>query len=185
MKDEQGKEYIDLGTGIAVNAFGVGDKAWKKAVKEKEFLRLFCEKFTLAKQKILCYNAHINSNINLKDTIYVEKVVYKDVVIDTITNKESGTIHLEKKDIFNKSNRYISANVPYTASHPSNLSIGDASFIVEQNIFVEGPITRDNKTKETMFYLKTDYPGVTFNSGKGVVPTNGKQYDRDARKRNG
>ncbi|MBQ8290922.1 MAG: acetylornithine/succinylornithine family transaminase [Clostridia bacterium] len=30
--DENGKEYIDLGTGIAVNAFGVGDSAWKEAV---------------------------------------------------------------------------------------------------------------------------------------------------------
>ena len=30
--DENGKEYIDLGTGIAVNAFGVGDEAWKRAV---------------------------------------------------------------------------------------------------------------------------------------------------------
>ncbi len=30
--DEQGKEYIDLGTGIAVNAFGVGDEGWKSAV---------------------------------------------------------------------------------------------------------------------------------------------------------
>ncbi len=30
--DEKGKEYIDLGTGIAVNAFGVGDEAWKRAV---------------------------------------------------------------------------------------------------------------------------------------------------------
>lgn len=30
--DETGKEYIDLGTGIAVNAFGVGDEKWKQAV---------------------------------------------------------------------------------------------------------------------------------------------------------
>ena len=30
--DEQGKEYIDLGTGIAVNSFGVGDEGWKQAV---------------------------------------------------------------------------------------------------------------------------------------------------------
>ncbi len=30
--DEQGKEYIDLGTGIAVNAFGVSDEGWKAAV---------------------------------------------------------------------------------------------------------------------------------------------------------
>ncbi len=30
--DDNGKEYIDLGTGIAVNAFGVGDPEWKAAV---------------------------------------------------------------------------------------------------------------------------------------------------------
>ena len=30
--DETGKEYIDLGTGIAVNAFGVADEGWKQAV---------------------------------------------------------------------------------------------------------------------------------------------------------
>lgn len=30
--DETGKEYIDLGTGIAVNAFGVADEEWKQAV---------------------------------------------------------------------------------------------------------------------------------------------------------
>ncbi len=30
--DEKGREYIDLGTGIAVNSFGVGDEIWKEAV---------------------------------------------------------------------------------------------------------------------------------------------------------
>ncbi len=30
--DEDGKEYIDLGTGIAVNVFGVGDDGWINAV---------------------------------------------------------------------------------------------------------------------------------------------------------
>ena len=33
--DETGKEYIDLGTGIAVNGFGVGDPEWKAAVIEQ------------------------------------------------------------------------------------------------------------------------------------------------------
>ena len=31
--DENGKEYIDLGSGIAVNIFGTGDEEWKRAVK--------------------------------------------------------------------------------------------------------------------------------------------------------
>jgi len=30
--DDNGKEYIDMATGIAVNTFGVGDEAWKSAV---------------------------------------------------------------------------------------------------------------------------------------------------------
>ena len=30
--DENGKEYIDLGTGIAVNTFGIADEPWKQAV---------------------------------------------------------------------------------------------------------------------------------------------------------
>lgn len=33
--DENGKEYIDLGTGIAVNTFGIGDTAWKEAVVQQ------------------------------------------------------------------------------------------------------------------------------------------------------
>lgn len=33
--DDKGQAYIDLGTGIAVNAFGVGDKVWKSAVSEQ------------------------------------------------------------------------------------------------------------------------------------------------------
>jgi hypothetical protein len=137
------------------------------------------------KKKNTEYVSYISTNINLKDTVYVEKVVYKDVIIDTINNTESGTIFLEKNDQFNKSNRYISASIPYKANYPSNLFVTDGEFVVNQNIFVEGIITRNNKTKETMFQLKTDYPGVTFNSGNAIVATNGKQYDKDARKRNG
>ena len=33
--DDEGKEYIDLGTGIAVNAFGVSDPEWVAAVTEQ------------------------------------------------------------------------------------------------------------------------------------------------------
>ena len=33
--DENGKEYIDLGTGIAVNTFGVADPIWQQAVAEQ------------------------------------------------------------------------------------------------------------------------------------------------------
>lgn len=35
VKDEAGKEYIDLGSGIGVTAFGIADDAWKAAVTEQ------------------------------------------------------------------------------------------------------------------------------------------------------
>ena len=131
------------------------------------------------------YIAYINSNINIKDTVYIENIVYKDIIVDTIAGIESGTIHLAKNDVFNKSKRYISADIPYKATYPSNLVIGDASFTMDQYIYVEGALTRNNKTKEVMFYLKSDYPGLIFNSGNAIVATNGKEFDREMRKRNG
>ena len=33
--DENGKKYIDMGAGIAVNTFGLCDKEWIKAVKKQ------------------------------------------------------------------------------------------------------------------------------------------------------
>ena len=33
--DENGKEYIDMGSGIGVTSFGIADDAWKKAVTEQ------------------------------------------------------------------------------------------------------------------------------------------------------
>lgn len=158
-------------------------------VAEKHALQLSQEEMgkTIGelKKKNTEYIAYINANIGVRDTVLIEKVVFKDVVVDSIAQIETGTIHFEKDDMFNKSSRYISANIPYKSSYPSNLSIGDAEFILNQNIYVEGTITRNNKTNETMFYLKTDYPGVTFNSGNGIVATNGKQYDKEMRKQNG
>lgn len=158
-------------------------------VAEKHALQLTQEQMEQTigklKEKNTEYVSYINANIGLKDTVYTEKIIYKDVAVDTTNNIETGTINLEKSDVFNKSKRYISANIPYKASYPSNLVINNASFILEQDIFVEGVITRNNKTKETMFYLKSDYPGLTFNSGNGIVATNGKQYDKEMRKKNG
>ena len=158
-------------------------------VAEKHALQLTQEEMEKTigelKKKNAEYVAYMNANIGVRDTVYIERVVYKDVIVDTLNKVESGTICLERNDVFNQSKRYISANIPYRVSYPSNLSIGDASFIINQDIYVEGTIARNNKTKETMLYLKSDYPGLTFNSGNGIVAINGKQYDREMRRRHG
>ena len=157
-------------------------------VAEKHALQLTQEEMEKTigelKNKNMEYISYINSNINIKDTVYIETII-RDVVVDTLSKTESGTLYLEKNDIFNKSKRYISATIPYTASYPSNLIINDAKFTLIQDIYVEGTIAINNKTKETMFYLKSDYPGLVFNSGNAIVATNGKQYDVEMRKKNG
>ena len=158
-------------------------------VAEKHALQLTQEQMEKTigelKKKNTEYIAYINANVGVRDTVLIEKVVFKDIVVDTLTKTETGVIALEKSDIFNNSKRFISASIPYKASYPSNLDIDTASFIVNQDIFVEGFLTRNNKTKETMFYLRSDYPGVTFNSGNGIVATNSKQYEKEMRKQNG
>ena len=136
------------------------------------------------KQKNTEYVSYINTVVSLKDTVYVETVI-KDVVIDTTRKIEEGIIHFEKLDEFKRSKRFVAANIPYTASYPSNLDIKEATITMAQDLYVEGTIVRNNKTKETMFYLKSDYPGIIFNSGNAIVATNGKQYDVEMRKRNG
>lgn len=157
-------------------------------IAEKHALQLTQEEMERTigelKQKNTEYVAYINTNISLKDTVYIETVI-KEVVVDTTKKVETGTIHLEKTDKFKNSQRFIAADIPYTASYPSNLVIKEAMITMSQDLFVEGTIVRNNKTKETMFYLKSDYPGVIFNSGNAIVATNGKQYDREMRKRNG
>ena len=157
-------------------------------IAEKHALQLTQEEMERTigelKQKNTEYVAYINTTISLKDTVYVETVI-KEVVVDTTKKIEAGTIYFEKTDKYKNSQRFISVDIPYTASYPSNLAIKEARITMAQDLFVEGTIVRNNKTKETMFYLKSDYPGVIFNSGNAIVPTNGKQYDREMRKRNG
>lgn len=157
-------------------------------IAEKHALQLTQEQMEQTigelKKKNMEYVAYIDANINLKDTVYIETVI-KEVVVDTTKKIETGLIHLAKTNTFNKSKRYISANIPYSTTYPSNLTIDEAVFILDQDIYVEGILARNNKTKETMLYLKTDYPGVVFNSGKGIVATNGKQYEVDARRSHG
>ena len=158
-------------------------------IAEKHALQLTQEQMEQTigelKKKTAEYIAYINTTMRIKDTVYIDKIVFKDVEIDTTKQIEVGTIHIAKTDKFKNSQRYVSADIPYEATYPSNLTIKEATFILAQDLYVEGTITRNNKTKETMFYLKTDYPGVIFNSGNAIVATNGKQYDVDMRKRNG
>ena len=96
------------------------------------------------KKKNSEYVYYINTNMNIKDTVILETVIIKEVDAQV----EGGTIKLEKSDVFGKSSRSFSVNIPYNVNE-NKLFTGDATFALDQNIFVEGWLERNTKTKET------------------------------------
>ena len=132
------------------------------------------------KKKNSEYVYYINTNMNIKDTVILETVIIKEVDAQV----EGGTIKLEKSDVFGKSNRSFSVNIPYNVNE-NKLFTGDATFALDQNIFVEGWLERNTKTKETYIHLRSDYPRLVFNSGLGIVAEPSKKYEKDMRKSNG
>lgn len=132
------------------------------------------------KQKNKEYLAYINTNMNVRDTVTLETVIIKEID----THVEAGVIRLTKSDVFGKSSRSFSVNIPYNVNE-NKLCTGDSVFDIDQNIFVEGWLERNTKTKETYIHLRSDYPGLVFNSGLGIIAEPSKKYEKDMRKSNG
>ena len=132
------------------------------------------------KKKNSEYVYYINTNMNIKDTVILETVIIKEVDAQV----EGGTIKLEKSDVFGKSSSSLFVNIPYNVNE-NKLFTGDATFVLDQNIFVEGWLERNIKTKETYIHLRSDYPGLVFNSGLAIVAEPSKKYEKDMRKSNG
>lgn len=131
----------------------------------------------LLKRKNIEYLSYINSSMNIKDTVRIETVITKEVAIQI----DCDTITMNRQDTFGKSSRKISMEIPYSVKE-DKLQIHDATFALEQNIFVEGWLERNKKTKETYVHLRSDYPGLIFNSGMGVIADSGKAYEKTMRK---
>ena len=133
----------------------------------------------LLKQKNKEYISYINTQMHIKDTVTVETVIIKEVEVST--EIENGSIKIAKSDEYGKSSRSFSVDIPYDVTD-NELHTGNATFALDQNIFVEGWLERNTKTDETFIHLRTDYPGVQFNSGMGIVAEQSKSYERSMRK---
>ena len=134
----------------------------------------------LLKKKNMEYLTYMNSHMNITDTVKVETVIVKEVDAEV----EGGSIKFDRSDVFGNSSRSFSVNIPYSVNE-NKLFTGDASFTLNQDIFVEGWLERNTKTNETFIHLRSDYPGLTFNSGMGIVADSGKAYERSLRKSQG
>ena len=133
----------------------------------------------LLKQKNKEYLSYINTQMHIKDTVTVETVIIKEVEVGT--EIENGSIKIAKSDEYGKSSRSFSVDIPYDVTD-NELHTGNATFTLDQNIFVEGWLERNTKTDETFIHLRTDYPCVQFNSGVGIVAEESKSYERSMRK---
>ena len=131
----------------------------------------------LLKKKNTEYISYIKANMGIKDTVKIETVIFRD----TSLTIDGGCIAFEKADTFGNSYRNVNVSIPYNVDD-NKLYTGNATFVLNQNIFVEGWLERNTKTKETYIHLRSDYPGVVFNSGMGVVAEPSKQYEKDMRK---
>ena len=132
------------------------------------------------KQKNKEYISYINTNMNIKDTVTIETVIVREIDAQV----EGGSIKLSKSNVFGKSSCSFSVNIPYNVNE-NKLFTGDATFALDQNIFVEGWLERNTKTKETYIHLRSDYPRLVFNSGLGIIAEPSKKYEKDMRKSNG
>ncbi len=108
MEDDQGKTYIDLGTGIAVNAFGVADDDWQQAVADQmallphacnlyytspqaELAKLLCEKTGM--KKVFFGNSGAEANecaIKVARKYAFDKMGEESPVIVTLTGSFHG-----------------------------------------------------------------------------------------------
>lgn len=126
------------------------------------------------------YLAYINSQIGIRDTVFIPTFIERP---DSTVYADEGSIKFNRFDTFGKSIRNISVSIPYT--YNDKLYTGHADIDIYHNIFVESMIERDTKTGETYVRLISDYPDLTFNSGMGVIVTNSKSYEKSMRKTKG
>lgn len=144
---------------------------------QKEILDSLGEK----NRKNMEYITYLKTQLGIKDT--VELLCYIDRPYRDTSMLDNGIIRFDTSSVFGKSARKLSVMIPYGID--TMLHLGKGSFALEQNIFFEGWLERNTKTGETYVHLRSDYPGIGFNSGEGFVAEQSKQYDISMRKRLG
>lgn len=103
------------------------------------------------------------------ETQIVEKIVEIPVaVIDTVIGNFNSAAVISADASWGKSYRKIKTIVPYSLQD-SEITFGEASIDLEQNIFLTASINMDKKTREVFVNLSTDYPNTRFNSAQGIM----------------
>jgi hypothetical protein len=110
----------------------------------------------------------IKTETIIKEVIVEVPVIILDTVFHTVIGDFDSALSFSDKKEWGRSTRAIDAIIPYKTTG-NNITFGNASIGLQQNIFLTASLTRDNKTKELFVNLLTDYPGTTFNNAEGIL----------------
>ena len=164
--DEDGKEYIDLGTGIAVNTFGYSDNEWIDAVnaqlsKLQHTSNLYYSQPCAALAALLCERTGMSkvffSNSGAEANECAIKVARKyaflkngteeksknsyDGTITVLAEDEKAVVNLENITVVNEKKGYVSGNISFEVEEQKyNLALtaDENSQTVSTDIVVEG-----------------------------------------------
>ena len=144
---------------------------------QKELL----DSIDLIRKKNREYLSYINTSVGIRDTFevltYINRTERDTIYLD------NGHITFNQSDVFGKSKRDVSLDIPYWVD--TELHTGKGNLNINNDIYVESWLERDTKTGETYVNLRSDYPNLTFNSGMGVQVTNANDYYKQMRKTKG
>jgi len=103
----------------------------------------------------------------IKEKIVEVPVISTDTLIKQGNTEFNSVLSFSSDSTWEKSSRSLGVSVPYTMG--SDLTFGNASIDLTQNIWLNATLSQDQKTKEVFIQLTSDYPGTTFNSAQGIM----------------
>jgi hypothetical protein len=104
-------------------------------------------------------------------TVIKWKTIIVDREVDVPVVLTDSTMQVKSEKTWGKSSRSLFVEVPYKVDG-TKLKTGNATFELNQDIWLEAKLSKDDKTKEVFVQLKTDYPNVTFNNARGILIEN-------------
>lgn len=103
----------------------------------------------------------------IEEKIVEVPVVSTDTLITQGDNQFNSVLSFTSDSTWERSSRSLGVSVPYTFGE--ELTFGNASIDLSQNIWLNATLSQDQKTKEVFIQLTSDYPGTTFNSAQGIM----------------
>lgn len=158
-----------------------------RIIGEKHSLQIRQDELNDSIKKLLGKNrelvSYINTIVEIRDTVVLPTYIERDNTNEDDRIKDTGTITLDRHNVYGKSHSSLHVSVPFT--YIDSLITYPAKIDLSQKIHIEGMMERDKKTGQTYIRLISDFPYVDFDSADGIMVVDSSYYDRMTRKTKG